>query len=107
MICIIKSGKVENWQTTQGLALLCFFIKTSYFLCRFFSINLKLLPSVFLISDQFSQITDRYFHHCDSIITLALRTGGGRPCKKRTKATRGKGCLSGQNVRILKDFDDA
>ena len=61
---MIKSGQVENRQTTQVLASFCFFHQNIlFFSCRLFSINLKLLSEVFLISDQFSLITGCYFHH--------------------------------------------
>ena len=63
---MIKSGKVQNRQTTQGLASFCFFpSKHLFFPVCFFPINLKTLSPVFLISHQYSLTTGSYFYHCD------------------------------------------
>ena len=59
---MIKSGKVENQQTTQGLASICFFHQNT--------LNLKSLLVAFLISHAFSPITGSHFYHCDEIIKI-------------------------------------
>ena len=68
---MIKSKKVENWQTTQGLASFCFFHQNIYFfpVC-FFPINPKPLSPAFLISHPFSPITASYFYLCDVIMQI-------------------------------------
>ena len=72
---MIKSGKVENWQTAQGLVLFIFPSRHLFFfsVC-FFPINTKTLSPVFLISHLFSRITSSYFNHYDyansELITL-------------------------------------
>ena len=64
-------GKVQNRQTTQGLASFCFFHQNIlFFSCRFFSISLKPLSLAFLISHRFSAITGRYFHPSGIRFTL-------------------------------------
>ena len=60
---MIKSGKVGNQQTTEGLASFCFLHQNLFFPVGFFSINFKPLSLVFVISHRFSPITSRYFHH--------------------------------------------
>ena len=67
---MIKLVKVENRQTTQGLASVFFPSKHLFFSCLFFRINLKPLASVFLISQPFSRITGSYFYHCDIIMQI-------------------------------------
>ena len=68
---MIKSGRVENWQATQGLASFCFFHQSiCFFLACFFPINLKTFSPVFLISHSFSPITGSYFYHCDVIMQI-------------------------------------
>ena len=70
-IALQNIGKVQNWQTTQGLASFCFFHQNIlFFSCRFFSISLKPLSLAFLISHRFSAITGRYFHPCVIRFTL-------------------------------------
>ena len=68
---MIKSGRVENWQATQGLASFFFFHQSiCFFLACFFPISLKTLSPVFLISYSFSPITGSYFYHCDVIMQI-------------------------------------
>ena len=68
---MIKAGRVENWQATQGLASFCFFHQSiCFFLACFFPINLKTFSPVFLISHSFSPITGSYFYHCDVIMQI-------------------------------------
>ena len=71
MDSMIKSGKVEKRQTTQGLASRCFFHQNiCFFPVYFFRINLKTLSPVFLISHSFSPITGINFYHCDGIMHI-------------------------------------
>ena len=68
---MIKSGKLQSRQTSQGLASFCFFRQNiCFFPVCFFPLNLKTLSPVFLISHTFSPITGSYFYHCDVIMQI-------------------------------------
>ena len=64
MESMIKSGKVENQQITQGLAsFFCFCFHQNVFFLSVFFFKSQIFMALLFVSHLFSPITGCYMHH--------------------------------------------